>query len=134
MALTIRNLSEAKAATETKRPINESERQILDRLLHVDFPGAAELRVQAARSQIDRLDIAGGPVFEFNFSNDVVRASVSYPVPVEAEGVDQDGARMHLLLHVRDGVLQELEIYREDGQQIQRLPKADSVDVMVNPG
>jgi len=119
---------------ETRRPINESERQILDRLLHTDFPGAVELRVQAGRSQIDRLDIAGGPVFEFNFTSDVERASVSYPVPVEAEGVDQDGAQMHLLLHVRDGVLKELEIYREDGQQIQCLPKADSVNVLVNPG
>jgi hypothetical protein len=33
---------------------------------------------------------------------------------------DQDGVAVHVLLHVLDGYLNELEIYREDSAPLQR--------------
>jgi hypothetical protein len=40
-------------------------------------------------------------------------------IPVEAELEDEDGTTVHILLHVIDGRLNELEIYRDDSGAIQ---------------
>jgi hypothetical protein len=39
---------------------------------------------------------------------------------VEAEFEDRDGVTVHILLHVMDGFLNELEIFREDSGRVQR--------------
>ena len=44
------------------------------------------------------------------------RADVVRRIPVEAESFDGEGATVHLLLHVVEGQINELEIYREDGK------------------
>jgi hypothetical protein len=41
-------------------------------------------------------------------------APVVKRVPVEAEGRDEDGAIVHILLHVDEGRPVELEFFRED--------------------
>jgi hypothetical protein len=119
---------------DARHPLSDNELRVISRVLQADFPGAVELRLHATVGRAVRLDLQGGPVLEFILPADVMSASVTHPVPVEAEGQDLDGTRIHFLLHVRDGVLKELEIYREDGQQIQRLPNADSLSVTVNSG
>jgi hypothetical protein len=41
-------------------------------------------------------------------------ADVIRRIPVEAEYDDGDGIRVHLLLHVLNGYMNELEVFRED--------------------
>jgi len=117
---------------ETKRPLNDGERELLARMLVAEFPGIVEVRAQIAASSILRCDVVGGVVFTFGVADDAVRVEVSGPVPVEAEGVDEDGMGIHILLHVEDGKVRELEIYREDGLPIRHVPLADSVRVSTN--
>jgi hypothetical protein len=57
------------------------------------------------------------------------RAPVRTRIPVEAEGVDQDGVPIHFLLHVVDGFAKELEIYREDSGPVRRLPSPDTLEL-----
>lgn len=45
-------------------------------------------------------------------------AQVEQRIPVEAEYLDEDGVVVHVLLHVVDGFLRELEVYREDGRPV----------------
>lgn len=47
------------------------------------------------------------------------RAAVEDRVPVEAEIPDNDGINVRVLLHVVDGLLAELEIYKDDLTPIQ---------------
>ena len=51
--------------------------------------------------------------------------------PVEAEVVDSDGVLIHVLLHVLEGFLDELEIYREDSEHLVKAIRADDLEVIV---
>lgn len=93
------------------RPPSATESQLLQRLLGVDFQGAEELRRQLPGTLVEPLDRDGSlrlrPI-------DPTPAVVSRRVPVVAAYADGDGVLVHVLIHVIDGVLNELEVYRED--------------------
>lgn len=97
------------------RPLTASERDILARLLNAEFPGQTQLAEQAARISARPLDVDGSLEFE---QSDGPAAAVVRRIPVEAEVEDQDGVVIHVLLHVVDGCLQELEVYREDSKPV----------------
>lgn len=48
-------------------------------------------------------------------------------VPSTAEGADTDGARLSVLLHMREGYIRMIECYRADGEPAHGLPLASSV-------
>ena len=50
------------------------------------------------------------------------KAQVITRVPVEAWAADTDGINVNFLLHVVDGVVKELEIYKSDSTPIIRMP------------
>jgi len=93
------------------RPPTESEVQLLTILLDVPFTGNEELRTQATNAKVRSIDTNGSLAIEVDPSP---RAEVKRRIPVEAEVEDDDGTTIHLLVHVEDGLLSELEIYRED--------------------
>ena len=82
-------------------------------LLSQPFPGRDALTEQLQAVRVRTIDAdgslelrpTGGP-----------RADVVRRIPVEAESFDGEGATVHLLLHVVDGQMKELEIYREDSK------------------
>jgi hypothetical protein len=49
---------------------------------------------------------------------DAPRAPVALRIPVEGMAADADGVAIAVLLHVVDGWVTELEVYRVDGKQI----------------
>jgi hypothetical protein len=57
---------------------------------------------------------------------------VRHRVPVEGQSSDPDGMPIHFLLHVVDGRLSEIEVFREDGRQIVNLPSATEIEVSAN--
>jgi hypothetical protein len=61
------------------------------------------------------------------------RAAVKKRIPVEAEGLDEDGITVHFLLHVVDGFATELEVYKDDGSLIKRRPSPNDLKVIVLP-
>jgi hypothetical protein len=61
----------------------------------------------------------------------VVPAVVERRIPVEAELKDADGVTIHVLLHVLDGLLNELEVYRDDSGPIQRQISPEELDLIV---
>lgn len=93
------------------RPLGETERAVLHYLLDQCFPGSEQLRTQLPGLEarpwgggdptVDLLPIAG------------VRAVVKYRVPVEAQFPDRGGNLTHVLVHVVDGWLAELEVYAD---------------------
>ena len=59
------------------------------------------------------------------------QATVLKRIPVEASGKDQDGVQIHVLLHVLDGAAKELEIYKDDGSPILRMPNPREMQLLV---
>ena len=88
------------------RPLTDRERDILDLLLSVDFPGVAELRQQAASVLAE----GEGMVIDLTVSAESPSADVVGRTPVQA-AVDGDGYAGGLLLFVDDGQLSALEYW-----------------------
>jgi hypothetical protein len=99
-----------------RRP-SDAERKLLDTLLIASFPGKDALVQQLVSAEVRSIDEGGS--FRIRTSNGPL-AEVVRRIPVEAELEDLDGVTIHVLLHVVDGRLDELEIYRDDSRPVQR--------------
>lgn len=88
------------------RPLSDRERDILDSLLSGDFPGAVELRQQAASVTAER----EGMIIDLVVAAGTPRATVVSRTPVQAV-VEGDGYDGGLLLFVDDGQLSALEYW-----------------------
>jgi hypothetical protein len=110
------------------RALTGSERRILDVLLAADFPGNTALNAQASRALVREIDSDGS--LEISVTGGVP-AEVVRRVPVEAEADDDDGATVHVLLHVVDGLLNELEFYRDGEGTVRRKPAGEDLRILV---
>lgn len=92
------------------------EKAILERLLAEDIPGVSELRAQLTVLRAKPKGITGS--LKFRVPRGMSRANILQP-PLAAEGYDprngDDG--VHALLFVTDGLLNELQLYRNDGRE-----------------
>lgn len=91
------------------------EASLLARLLRAEFPGSLSLRQQAKSALVRDLDENGSFGILATVGDDAV---VRHRVPVEGEYTDRDGVAVHVLIHVVDGRLDELEIFRDDSEPI----------------
>jgi hypothetical protein len=119
-----------KAIAEPRPPTGE-ELALLERLLSRDFPGRDALMRQIPCVRVRWIDADGSPAMLLSFSDGVLPAEVEHRTPPEAEGIahDSDGQTIHFVLHVVDGLLNEIEVFREDGQPVQRLPEVCSISL-----
>lgn len=99
--------------------ITEDESRLLERFLARDFPGNVELREQLHSVVVAEIDADGSLGLA---TRSVARAVVDSRIPVEASYADRDGVRVHLLLHVIDGYLDEFEVFREDSMRVTNRP------------
>jgi hypothetical protein len=97
------------------RALKISELELLSVLLGVVFTGNGELQVQANNAKVRTIDENGSLAFKIGSAP---RAEVKRRIPIEAEVEDDDGVMIHFLVHVEDGLLSELEIYREDSTSV----------------
>ncbi len=95
-------------------------------LVNVLVEGESTLRdvllTQAESARITWVESRGQPAILFAVPNSMPRVSNS-GVVAELERADKDGVCIHMLLHVSEGLLSELEVYREDGDALIELPK-----------
>jgi len=106
------------------------ERSLLVRLLEADFPGKEELRLLLRDALVRTIDEDGGLEIKTVAEGS---APVIKKIPVEAEAKADDGIVVHALLHVHDGRPTELELYREDGAHVARIPPASAFELIVLP-
>jgi hypothetical protein len=112
------------------RPISKYERGVLDVLLNrVDFPGRIEILEQLSNAQVEEIDPDGSLRF-LVYSDSQKVAPVKTRIPVEAEFVDMDGVHGHILLHVLNGKIAELEFYKDDSSHLAIRPNPESLKVM----
>jgi hypothetical protein len=105
------------------RKVNEQEISLVESLLGRSVPGADALRSQLADSLVRPMN-DDGTILRFKVSPQAVPATLPYKqnVAVEAVAKDLDGCRVEVLLHVKDGLIYELEYVKVDGTPLQRRP------------
>lgn len=111
------------------RRLNEEERNLLIRLLSISFPGQKELQEQINATLVSH-ECKCCPTVELVVDPYVAYAQVKRRVPVEGESFDEDGEKIHFLIHVVEGYLAEIEFFRDDSKRIKRLPEISSIKVM----
>lgn len=103
------------------RPLSLFEKELLGLLLREKFPGWPEIQAQLVASQVVVSDEYGSVEF---VKTSGPKASVVSSVPVSARVPDSngisevDGPCVNVLLHVQDGKVRMLEIYKDDGTRI----------------
>jgi hypothetical protein len=112
---------------EAFRNLTPLEQGIMDRLLEKAFPGRDEICEQMKKCLVRIIDEEKSLEFIVEAN---VKAKVKRRIPVEAEIQDADGVLIHILLHIVDGKLNELEIYKEDGSPIIEHPDPSKLNVV----
>jgi hypothetical protein len=114
----IYHVENGKRMTEVWLSMSDREKQIVAALLSRDFAGCEALRVQLETADVSTIDAEGSLRFKVSGPP----ALVDGRVPTEGyyfdRGVDHRPA-VNLLLHVVEGKLHELEVYKDDGSPIE---------------
>ncbi len=114
------------------RPASEHETALLEKLLAADFPGVDALRAQQATLVVSEiLDEPRNGSLELHPRPDTRALAIAKRVPVEAQGTDVDGVPFHVLLFVVDGLMAELQIFREDSGPLLIEPVPADMEVLV---
>ena len=107
------------------RPLSDAERQVLDLMLGMDFPGAAELRVQAESARVVRGCDRGCPTVDLVVGDDVPLAVVTSRTPVNAVVDDVTGGG--LIVFVDEGRLSCLEFYAAEDPMPPEFPTLERI-------
>ncbi len=100
----------------------------MNSLLRPEFPGRDDLLKQLGSAEVRPIDGDGSLVFRIRGGSP---AAVIRRIPVEAEVEDSDGVTISLLLHVIDGYLNELEIYRGDSLPVKGAIRPEELRTLV---
>jgi len=110
------------------RPLNDWERRIILRLLLEEpFTGRDDLLSQVEKATARSIDEDGSISLR---CSPTPKARVTARIPVEGEAQDTDGMAIHYLLHVVDGLMSELEVYKDDSSRVLRQADPEEVTVM----
>ena len=112
------------------REPTEPERLLFYRLLEANFPGRDELGPLMRQVLIKIIDKDGRLKLQSQVEG---RAPVVKRIPVEAEAKDEDGAVIHMLLHVVDGRPMVLEFFRDGDGTVIKMPPASAFELIVLP-
>ncbi len=113
------------------RPLNEWESRVIERLLSTRFAGWGLWRAQLPYIRVVRT-CSDCPSSEFSVDPGAPRIlePTGRPAvgvaPASIEGVDEDGTEYEVLLHVRAGLITELDVYRTDSRGFVVWPAAES--------
>jgi len=109
-------------------PLSGNAERIISALLTATFPGRDEVARQVAVARARRIDVDGSLKLSVG---EAPPAPVVQRVPVEAEAEDIDGVTVHVLLHVIDGYIDELEIYRDDSAPLRGTIRPEALSIIV---
>ena len=112
------------------RPLYDREREVFEKLLSATFSGSQELMKQLTGMIVSPIDQNGSLAC---LSSESQGAIIEKRIPVEAECDDRDGVRVHILLHVVNGLINELEVFREDGETLLDTINPNDMIVLVFP-
>lgn len=118
--------------TNNNRQLTDWEQQVLDKLLETDFPGRKELQAQARHAVASPTGDPDNYGSIYLITDQKNSAPVTSRVPVEAIGYDEDGGAVQIILHVAEGYLHELEVFKYDGTPIKQPPSPESLVVNTN--
>jgi hypothetical protein len=110
------------------RELSEKERVLLEQLL---LHGTAESRTYV--EQLSRVTVAsrcgcGCPTIDLAVADRIAPPGSPTVILSEAGGVSPEGISFGVILHGREGLLSELEVYPIEGDAVFTLPDLDQIE------
>lgn len=112
------------------RSLTFEENGVLHRLLLADFHGKENLLKQTQSVRVSEECKACRSIVLVVDKIPENAAPVVCRVPVHAQASDRDGENLHILLHVVQGFIDEMEIYREDLLDVMALPDPKFIEII----
>jgi hypothetical protein len=110
------------------RALSDRERTLLDLLLSAEFSGADALRKQAQSTRVRGLSLSDPTVLLLEVTDiKAPRAETSHTVPVETKVRDTTPPQ-EILLFVKDGLLDSIELVTYGEERPRELPAVESVE------
>ena len=100
------------------RNLNEKEQKWIKRLMNVEFQGRDILLQQLSKAKIIYKQEYAFISIKFKVEGDVEPYPYRVRVPVEMRAFQQSSAPIIFLLHIVNGIIDELEILTADSAQI----------------
>lgn len=107
------------------RAPSEYEQRLVVKLLEPPLVGREALLQQLSAATVSQW--AGDRSLEFIVPNTAPPAATRSAIPTEGQFEDVDAATIHVLLHLKDGRLHILEIFKENGSAVEQLPDPSSL-------
>lgn len=104
------------------------EKEVLQRLLEPLFPSQSHSLIESEEWTVRELDCNGS--LEVVTSPESTRMEVVARIPVEGEFTDSDGVKAHVLLHVVDGRIREVEVYKEDSSNVKERSRLKGMTIV----
>jgi hypothetical protein len=111
------------------RPLNEKERHLLARLLAHAFGDTATYSRQLSEVSVVSRCRCGCPTVDLAVAGRVAPPGSPTTILAEGGGVSPEGIRFGIILHAREGLISELEVYSLDGEGPFSLPSVEEIEV-----
>lgn len=108
----------AKGWRKCERGFTDEEKVWLSKLLSVEFAGRSELLEQVQNARVSGVCDCGCRTVDIDVRGSCRICGSSVRVPVEMTATMSDGMPVVFLLHVLNGRLSELEVFRADSSPI----------------
>lgn len=115
------------------RPLSDRESALLDLLLGEDFPGVEALRVQRETVRVRDVRRERGSIVLLEVAADAPRAAVVHTVPVETRVRGSEPLK-EVLLFVKQGVLDSIELVDYSGSEPEELPEVETLEPPTSNG
>jgi hypothetical protein len=117
---------------ESSRQLSDFEKAVIHRLLEADFQGRGEVQEQISHATASLIEGTRDNYGSINiYTSSDRKANVKDRVPVMGMTKDEAGGPIEILLHVVNGIVNELEFVRMDGQPMVGLPRLDILELQV---
>jgi hypothetical protein len=117
-----------------QRQLTDLERDILNKLLSLPFPGSSILKEQIENCEAKPTEDPDNYGSIYLLTKSSKKADTQRRVPVEGLADDADGGQIDIILHVEDGFVSELEIVKLDGSPIKGAIDPTKIEVVLNEG
>ncbi len=112
------------------RPLREDERALLEWLLRHGSPSAERYLDQLDKVTVVSRCSCGCPTIDLAVDGKTAPMSAGSDILADFEARSPEGGLIGILLHVRNGLLSELEVYSISGeQQPASLPRTEDISV-----
>jgi len=126
-------MSEAPALIADVRPLTPDERGLLEWLLNHGTPDAAAYSPQVAVVSVVSRCGCGCPTIDLAVGGRSASLGSPSTILADAMGVTREGVRVGVILHGREGLISELEVYSVAGHEgAFSLPRTEDLEALPN--